>query len=291
VLYDAEDRPDPGQLEEAWQRFRRDGNRLACLQAPLVIGNGARSWLSAHFALEYAALFRGFLPWLARHHLPLPLGGTSNHFRREALVSVGAWDSHNVTEDADLGVRFCRDGYRIGTIGAPTAEDAPELWPVWLKQRSRWLKGWMQTWLVHMRQPLRLWRGLGPLGFLTFQILFVGMVGSALAHPLCFLFCSWTTTSWVLFGFPGLLACGLLTADLVILVLGIGSYVLLASRGLEAEHRSLARHLATVPFYWLLISIAALRAFCLLIKAPHVWEKTPHGRAATLRHGGALSPS
>src|SRR5690606_32601106 len=123
VLYDAEDRPHPFQLIEAWQRFRESGEDLACLQAPLVISNRRESWISAMFAFEYSALFKGILPWLARQRLVVPLGGTSNHFRRSTLESVGGWDPCNVTEDADLGLRLRRLGYRIGTITSPTYED------------------------------------------------------------------------------------------------------------------------------------------------------------------------
>jgi cellulose synthase/poly-beta-1,6-N-acetylglucosamine synthase-like glycosyltransferase len=144
TLYDAEDRPDPLQLVEAWQRFCEEPPEVACLQAPLAVANGGASALSTMFSFEYAALFRGLLPWLARRRLALPLGGTSNHFRRAALDEVGGWDAYNVTEDAELGVRLARYGYRTGVITRPTWEDAPETLAVWLPQRIRWFKGWMR---------------------------------------------------------------------------------------------------------------------------------------------------
>lgn len=149
VLYDAEDRPHPDQLLEAYALFRTSGQDLACLQAPLVVANWSHNALSALFAFEYAALFRGLLPWLASKKLVIPLGGTSNHFRRDALLSVSGWDPYNVTEDADLGVRLARLGYRTGVINAPTLEDAPEDLSIWIRQRTRWFKGWMQSTLVH----------------------------------------------------------------------------------------------------------------------------------------------
>ena len=132
VLFDAEDRPHPMQLMEAWQRFRESGAELACVQAPLEISNRHGSFISRMFFFEYAALFRGLLPWLSRRGLMLPLGGTSNHFRREALEAVGSWDPHNVTEDADLGLRLARFGYRSETISCPTLEEAPEDFGTWL---------------------------------------------------------------------------------------------------------------------------------------------------------------
>ena len=66
------------------------------------------------------------------------------HFRRAALDEVGGWDAYNVTEDAELGVRLARYGYRTGVITRPTWEDAPETLAVWLPQRIRWFKGWMR---------------------------------------------------------------------------------------------------------------------------------------------------
>ena len=143
TVYDAEDRPHPGQLREAYATFERSLPAVACLQAPLIIDNGQASGLARFFAVEYSALFDGLLPALARLDLPVPLGGTSNHFRREALEAVGGWDPYNVTEDADLGLRLSRLGFRTKTIRLPTFEEAPTEFVPWLKQRSRWFKGWM----------------------------------------------------------------------------------------------------------------------------------------------------
>ncbi len=130
-----------------------------------------------------SALFRRLLPALGFYRLPLPLGGTSNHFRTALLRASGGWDPFNVTEDADLGMRLCRMGYRSSTLTLPTYEDAPTEFRVWLAQRTRWYKGWLQTWLVLMRQPLRTARDMGPLSFLVFQLLVGGMLVAALSHP------------------------------------------------------------------------------------------------------------
>lgn len=144
AVYDAEDRPHPDQLLEAWQSFAEAGETLACVQAPLVVANFASNANARLFGFEYAALFRGLLPWLSKHGHVVPLGGTSNHFRRAALEAVGGWDAHNVTEDADLGLRLSRCGYAIATITRATLEDAPIDLDVWLRQRTRWYKGWMR---------------------------------------------------------------------------------------------------------------------------------------------------
>ncbi|WP_206455555.1 glycosyltransferase family 2 protein [Aurantimonas marina] len=277
VLYDAEDEPDPGQLREAFRRFRSGKANLVCLQAPLVVRNGADNWLAGIFALEYAALFRRFLPWLAGHGFPVPLGGTSNHFIRSRLVEIGGWDSHNVTEDADLGMRFYRAGYRVETLSCPTMEDAPERWAVWHRQRTRWTKGWAQTWLVHVRQPGVLCRQIGLRNFVVFQLLFVGMLASALAHPV---FLALAILALVNFASNGLsnayqgLVFGL---DLFNAVGGYAAFIALSIGALDARERGgLVKYYPLLYLYWLLIAVAALRALGQLVSAPHLWEKTPH---------------
>lgn len=186
VVYDAEDRPHPQQLREAYTAFRNEPDEVACLQAPLIISNASSSWLSACFALEYSGLFRCMLPVLSTHGLPLPLGGTSNHFRTAVLRRAGAWDPYNVTEDADLGLRLHRLGYRCGVIRRQTLEDAPTSLPVWLNQRTRWYKGWLQSWLVMTRAPFTTARDMGWFAYMVFQLLIGGMLLSSLAHPLLF---------------------------------------------------------------------------------------------------------
>ncbi len=143
VIYDAEDRPDPDQLRCAVGAFRAAGNELACVQARLCIDT-TTSWHARYFTAEYAAHFDFFLPRLAASRLPLPLGGSSNHFRTRTLRDVGGWDPYNVTEDADLGMRLARFGYRCGVINSTTYEEAPANIGRWLGQRSRWFKGWMR---------------------------------------------------------------------------------------------------------------------------------------------------
>ncbi|MFT5774722.1 glycosyltransferase family 2 protein [Hyphomonas sp.] len=167
VVYDAEDRPDPRQLREAVAAFVRGvgTSRLACVQAPLVGMPEGGGWLSAQWALEYAIQFGRILPALARLGLPIALGGTSNHFNRARLIEAGGWDAWNVTEDADLGLRLARRGARVGMIAPPTLEAPPEQMGVWLAQRSRWLKGLLQTWLVLMRTLAASLREMGLAGF------------------------------------------------------------------------------------------------------------------------------
>ncbi len=183
VIYDAEDRPERDQLRLAFTSFRNGLPNLATVQAKLNLYNASDAWLTRQFTIEYCALFDGLLPALDRLRQPIPLGGTSNHFRVSALKWLLAWDPFNVTEDADLGMRLARNGYRCAMLNSTTYEEAPPRLMCWLRQRTRWLKGYIQTWLVHMRFPLTLWRELGPRGFLAFQVVVGGTVLSALAHP------------------------------------------------------------------------------------------------------------
>jgi cellulose synthase/poly-beta-1,6-N-acetylglucosamine synthase-like glycosyltransferase len=277
VVYDAEDRPEPAQLRRALESFAAGGDKLACVQARLSIDNTTDSWLAGLFTAEYAGQFDVFLPGIAALELPLPLGGSSNHFRTTTLRQVGGWDAYNVTEDADLGMRLARFGYRVGMIDSTTYEEAPARFVPWLYQRTRWFKGWMQTWLVHMREPRQLMRDLGPARFTAFQLVVGGNALAALVHPL---FLGWLVYALVSGG-PGRALVALLGAS-VIIGYAISAFLAwcgLARRGL----RSTAWVLALTPLHWLLLSLAAWRALFQLFKAPYRWEKTKHGLAKNSR--------
>ena len=274
AIYDAEDKSAPGQLLEAAARFAQEDERLACLQAPLVIANMRSNWLSGLFALEYSGHFRVLIPFLARAGMPIPLGGTSNHFRRTALEAVGGWDPHNVTEDADLGLRLYAHGYRTETIARATVEAAPVALDAWTRQRTRWLKGWAQTWLVIMRRPLKTCRSLGVGGFAIFQLMIAGMLVSTLAHPLMLVFVGqaliWLTSSAAPPVTP--LNITLMWLDLFNI---IGSYLAFAAMGWRGfsgyERRRLkSRWLWMTPAYWLLMSFAGWRALAQLRRDAHV---------------------
>jgi glycosyltransferase XagB len=271
AVFDAEDRPDPGQLRAALDAFRSHDTDVACAQASLCIDNNNKdSWLSRTFAAEYAGQFDVFLPGLAAMRMPLPLGGSSNHFRTAVLREVGGWDAWNVTEDADLGFRLARFGYRSVTFDSTTSEEAPIRFKAWLGQRSRWMKGWMQTWGVHMREPRRLWQEAGPRGFLTLNIIVGGNVLTALAYPILVI----ETAAYLLTNFTGALA-PLHTATITA---GFASTVVIGLMGLARRGR-LRRGwvLALTPFYWGCLSIAAWRALGQLWWDPYRWEKTEHG--------------
>ena len=277
ALYDAEDHPHPKQLIQAWQKFQESPPEVGCVQAPLEITNRAAGVVARMFAFEYAALFRGMLPWLSAKRLLLPLGGTSNHFRRAVLEEVGGWDPYNVTEDADLGMRLARFGYRTETIACPTYESGPDTFATWLPQRTRWFKGWMQTWLVHMRDPVLLMRELGPGSFLIGQILFAGMVLSALAHPFLVVTGLVLVVDLALARPAGTWKSVLLTIDVVNVACGYMSFLLLGWQTLRLREKlGFWKIVLFTPVYWMMMSIAAWRAVWQLWRKPHLWEKTPH---------------
>lgn len=277
VIYDAEDRPHPQQLLEAYRHFSEAPDDVACLQAPLIISNACDSWLSGLFALEYAGLFRRLLPFLGSRHEPMPLGGTSNHFRADVLRSVGAWDPYNVTEDADLGLRLYRFGYRAETLTRYTVEDAPTERAVWLGQRTRWFKGWMQTWLVLMRQPILLGRELGLRGALMFHVLVTGMLVSALGHPLILFFIGmtiWTLTSTT---YMTPFDIGMMALDWFNVLAAYTVFIQLGWKPMGFNERlrvGIKWH--HVPAYWMLMSLAAWKAAIELRRKPYFWNKTPH---------------
>jgi cellulose synthase/poly-beta-1,6-N-acetylglucosamine synthase-like glycosyltransferase len=285
TIYDAEDIPQPMQLRHSAQHFKSAPADVACLQARLSYYNSNENWLTRQFTIEYASLFDVLLPALARWRLPLPLGGTSNHFRIGPLKQAGGWDAWNVTEDADLGLRLARLGYRAEVLGSTTFEEANCRLGNWLQQRARWLKGWMQTWIVIMRRPIAAWREMGTAGFLTAQVMMAGMVGSALLHPvfLVILFHDLVLApagngSWVETAYRG--------QALTVLVLGYGAAMAAGVRALKLRRLDeLMPSIATMPVYWLLMSVGGWLALWQLLRAPFHWNKTAHGISRIYRHG------
>ncbi len=285
VIYDAEDRPEPDQLRKAATAFHHASPDVACLQARLDYFNATENWLSRQFTIEYCTLFRGLLPLLSRFGLPLPLGGTSNHFRIGVLRALGAWDPYNVTEDADLGMRLHRAGYRVETLDSTTYEEACCQSYPWLKQRTRWLKGWMQTFGVHMRAPLATLRETRLTGFLAFHAYFAGIIVSSLAHPLFYAVLAYDAYFGTLFQRGGTLGGDiLLTIAIVNFAAGYAVNLALGALSLRGTgHKGLWPHVIFIPVYWLYVSAAAYRAVWQLFHAPFHWEKTEHGVSRTLQ--------
>jgi cellulose synthase/poly-beta-1,6-N-acetylglucosamine synthase-like glycosyltransferase len=277
VVYDAEDVPEPDQLRRA-ARLLATSPRLGCVQARLNVLNADETLLTRQFAIEYTVLFDCLLPTLERLRLPVPLGGTSNHFSRAVLEEVGGWDPFNVTEDADLGIRLARAGWDVQVLNSTTWEEAPANFASWRNQRTRWLKGWMQTYLVHMREPARTARDLGWFAFFGLQVLMGGVLLSALVHPWFYAVFLWEIAYGPLVSLgEGAVWDALRWIGQVNLVLGYVTGVALGGVAVAARGRlALAGWALVMPFYWLLISLAAYRALFQLVAAPYHWEKTQH---------------
>lgn len=268
TIHDAEDRPHPAQLRVAAETLVAGGPQLGCVQAPLNWYNRADNWLTRQFALEYAAHFHALLPLYARLGWALPLGGTSNHFNATALRRAGGWDAYNVTEDADLGFRLHRLGYRCDVISPPTLEEAPlRVWP-WVCQRTRWLKGYAQTLAVHSRSL----DAVSPRGSKPALLLTIGAaLLSALAHFPLVVLCVVCMASGE---FEGPMRFAVPAG----LSLGYGSAALCAATGMRRAQLTVRFiDLATMPFYWPLQTVAVMRALWQLVTAPYYWDKTEHG--------------
>lgn len=284
TVFDAEDRPEPDQLRHAYETFLAHDDRLACVQARLTIDNTRDNWLTTMFTAEYAGLFDVLLPALARSKLPLPLGGSSNYFRTTVLRAAGGWDPHNLTEDADLGMRLARLGYHSTVIASSTYEEAPAQLAPWLRQRRRWFQGWMQTWLVHMRAPARAWHELGPKGFGTLQLVVGGTVLSALVHPLFLLAFAVSAVSGGSLDKRGIAGLLMVALSGTTFASGYLATVTLGAVGLARRRLlSSAWVLLLVPVHWLLLSLAAWQAVIKLARDPYRWDKTEHGCASTSR--------
>ena len=287
TVYDAEDDPDPQQLRRAAAAFSEAPQSLGCLQCPLAIDNARDSWLAGLFALDYASLFEVLDPGLARLRLPIPLGGTSNHFRVEALRRLQGWDAWNVTEDADMGVRLARMGYGVATLDAPTWEEAPAKLPAWLAQRRRWMKGWMQTLIVHLRQPRRLVRELGFARAAALVAMLAGGVLGPLVGPLYVALFIYDGVWGSLFA-PVTWAQTLASALWCVIAV-VGALAMVAPMVIGARRRKLKgmlKLLPLLPAYNALLGLAAAMALVDLFRRPHHWAKTTHGLArSSLRHG------
>ncbi|QEC75840.1 glycosyltransferase family 2 protein [Mucilaginibacter ginsenosidivorax] len=277
TIYDAEDIPDTDQLKKVVTLFAKLPDHYICIQSALNYFNRNENFLTRMFTLEYSYWFDYMLPGLDTLDIPIPLGGTSNHFKMDALIELGAWDPFNVTEDADLGVRAYAKGYKIAIINSTTYEEANNEPINWIRQRSRWIKGYMQTYLVHMRNPIELIRKIGFKGFLGFNFFIGATSATFLVYPLllaifiCYLVFDFSTIrtlfpDWVLF----MAIFNLMVGN--ILMIYVNMMAVFKRRYFELILFALAN-----PVYWLMHSAAAYMGLYQLITNPFYWEKTNHG--------------
>lgn len=268
TVYDAEDRPDPAQLQAAAAAFATGGPGLGAVQAPLLACPKRSSWIEQQFALDYAVWFRAVLPGLARLSGCLPLGGTSNHVRSDVLEAVGGWDPWNLTEDADLGVRLARAGWRTALIAPPTREECPPRISAWCGQRARWVQGHVQTLAGHLSDLPACWRQLGWRGL-------AGLGLGLLVGPLAAMV--------RIAALPALLV-SLVQGQLLVLGIWLAAFALEAVAAMVALRRDgrwwLAWQVIGWPLYQTLQMVSAIRALIAVFRQPHHWCKTEHGLRA-----------
>jgi len=277
TIYDAEDLPESLQLRRVVAAFGRLPDDTACVQAKLAFHNGSQNILTGWFTADYGLWFGYLLPGLMRSGSPIPLGGTSNHLLHSVLDTIGAWDPHNVTEDADLGLRIAASGYHTAVVDSTTLEEANSDPVNWVRQRSRWYKGYLQTWLVQMRKPVELLRTLGFRNFLRFNLVLAGTPVIAVLNLLFWLI----TVLWFL-GQPtqieAVFPWYIYFPALAALILGNAATVYMSLIAIwEDDRPDLLWPALTVPTYWVMMSVAAAKGTYQLIRNPSYWEKTFHG--------------
>ncbi|MCJ7762385.1 glycosyltransferase, partial [Candidatus Bathyarchaeota archaeon] len=276
VIFDAEDNPDEDQLKKAAVAFSHLPEDIVCLQSKLNFYNAKENLLSGWFSIEYSYWYDYYLQGLDRVDVPIPLGGTSNHFRVNQLRDLGGWDPYNVTEDADIGIRLSRRKLRTAMLDCYTYEEATIKLGSWIRQRSRWYKGHTQTYLVHMRHPIKLLQELGWRKFLLFQFTFGGGIYMPLINPFLWVitlvsfFAPWAFSSLFLLPIESICVFNLIVGNLSFLFLYLWTCV-------KQRRYHFVPLALTMPLYWMLISVAAWRGLWQLMTRPFYWEKTLHG--------------
>jgi cellulose synthase/poly-beta-1,6-N-acetylglucosamine synthase-like glycosyltransferase len=277
AIYDAEDIPDPDQLKLVLQRFHDSPDNVACIQAALNFYNSEENIIARLFTIEYTYWFDYLIPALASLHAPVPLGGTSNHFKMDVLRKLGGWDPYIGTEDAEIGVRLYRNGYRVEATTSTTYEEANTRFVNWFRQRTRWNKGYMQTYLVNMRDPIKMIEQIGPWRFVNFQLFVGGNVFIQLANLPLWIF---LMTSFFMHNtyftsmYPKLLLAitwyNFLASNLILLICQfIATY--------NRRYYSLLPYVPLKILYWLMMSFAGYNAIIELLRRPGYWYKTEHG--------------
>lgn len=280
VIYDAEDVPEALQLKKAVLAFEKSGSETVCVQAKLNFYNPEQNLLTRIFTAEYSLWFDLVLTGLQSINAPIPLGGTSNHFRGRDIKQLSGWDAFNVTEDCDLGMRLSKRGMRTAIIDSTTLEEANSDFKNWYRQRSRWIKGYIQTYMVHMRRPEEFIESGRLRDLVIFQMLVGGKILSMFINPFLWVI----TACYFLFrAHIGLFIESFFPDP--ILYIGVFSFVFgnflylyyymvgCAKRG----QYGIIKYAFLVPFYWLYMSAAAWQALYEVIVKPHYWAKTLHG--------------
>ncbi len=280
VVYDAEDIPDPDQLKKVVIGFNKVSDKTVCIQAKLNFYNPHQNFLTRIFTAEYSLWFDLILTGLQAIKAPIPLGGTSNHFKTKNIQLLKGWDAFNVTEDCDLGIRLAKEGYNTAIINSTTLEEANSELGNWFRQRGRWIKGYMQTYLVHMRNIFSFLNLPKKYHAAIFQIIVGGRIFSLLINPFL-----WITTiayfaDRAQFAKPieSFFPTPILYIGTLSFIFGNFLYLYYYMIGAaKRQQYSIIKYALFTPFYWLLMSITAWLALYKIVMQPHYWAKTKHG--------------
>lgn len=273
--------PEPKQLKQVLQVFSQSNQDVKCIQCKLTFFNRYDNILSRLFNLEYAIHFEYLLLGLEKFNIPIPLGGTSNHFKTEILKELYAWDPYNVTEDADLGIRIYQKGYKCKIINSTTDEECTKTFKSWIRQRSRWIKGHIQTYLVHMREPYKFYKKSGFVGFIGLSFFLAAPCFIFIIAPIFFMLC-------ILMFLGAVNLTNNMSAQFDIII-NISIFLFFYGKLLQVlqaiitmikkEYSNMILTSFLFSFYWILHSIASYKALWQLIRRPHFWEKTDHGNS------------
>ncbi len=273
VIYDAEDIPDKDQLKKAATAFQKLKDDVVCLQSRLNYYCPYHNLLTKWSTIDYTSWFDIYLPGVDASGAPVPLGGTSNHLKTKKITELGGWDPYNVTEDCDLGIRIARRGLKTHILDTTTLEEANTELMNWIKQRSRWVKGYIQTHLVHMRDPPKLLRELGPVNFIQLNLVVGGNYLILCLNPL-----SWAIlAAWILNPARAMPENPLVKSAYVTLLFG-NIFFTIVNAAAVARRRQLRLIIPALlsPIYWILMSVGALKGLAQFFLRPHFWEKTDH---------------
>ncbi|MGE5392617.1 MAG: glycosyltransferase family 2 protein [Candidatus Saccharibacteria bacterium] len=291
VIYDAEIMPDPDQLKKAVVAFRKRTD-VDVLQTRLDHYNIGQSLITKLFNAEFSFHFDLFLPGLSLSGFPIPLSGHSTHFRTAVIREAGAWDPYNVTEDCDLGIRLARMGKRVEILDSVSREEATATADAWIGQRSRWIKGFIQTSIVHLRHPTRFAREIG--GWKNFGAFLLTVPGSVVINVLnlfyWFLLVGWFTThsAYIRAFFPG----PIYYVSLASFIIGNAIFVYLNLIAAYKRRRfELVKYSLLSPLYWIMLAYASVKASVELMIKPHHWSKTKHGEHLVSKESSIKVPN
>jgi len=277
TIYDAEDIVDRDQLKKVYLVFKNAPDNVGCVHSKLNFYNKNQNWLTKIFTTEYTYWYELCMPWLIKDQYIVPFGGNSVHFKTEVIKKMGGWDPYNVTEDCEIGIRLYRKGYVAEYVNSITTEEAVLTTKAWIRQRSRWMKGYILTSFVNLRHPVRLYKELGLKKILSF---FLIILGTPIIHLLNLLFGT-LTILWFLTYSPVIKAFFpwyILYPSLISFVFGNFMMIYLGMIGsVNNKYYNLVKWNLLSPLYWLLMAVATVKSVFQLIIAPHFWEKTAHG--------------